>query len=470
VKIRTEDSSASARYCVFVRALLLLLAACGQPTARPPVAPIETRPHAPSHAPSSAPAAPAIAPAAIKDGTILPPGCTADEAKARLAELEKVNELIHNNGADPAVILDQLRAAIAKPCLRHNAPAIGLPAATTLEALRYAWSYGMAGALDAATEIKIRDGLELLVIPSEPVRASTATERQALAAFLCTNNDPACTRARAYILRAEEAFDARLSSDDLPVETCTSWIRDEEDRPKSFEEWVACVGWKARRNHRYLADVALRAPERGWLILRGRRGHYDFADEIRAYDLATGAAYVVADHGVIIQTGPIQGPDAYTGTVAAEHIRELAFYLLTRAAIVETRTRTQYAVIPPALPRTLGSGKYSGETDWGRVVVSDSGQTSIAWTYFDGATRANGTFTWPDDYEWLDSHTDALVRVMEAGLVKGCAPAKLPSKAELAGKIGGVSVIDADPYSRAGTFAELEKRLDGLRAKACRKP
>ncbi len=446
---------------MFVRALLLLLAACGQPTARP----IETRPHAPSGDASIA-----VAPDAMKDGAILPPGCTADEAKARLAELEQISDVIHSDGSDPAVILDQLRATIAKPCLRHNAPAIALPAATTLGAMRHAWSYGMAGALDAATEIKVRNGLELLVIPSEPVRASTANDRQALAAFQCTNNDPACTRARAYILRAEEAFDARLSSDDLPVETCTSWVREEEERPKSFEEWVACVGWKARRNHRYLPDVALRAPERGWLILRGRRGHYDFADEIRAYDLATGAAYVVAEHGVFIQTGPLQGPDAYTGKVAAEHIRELAFFLLTRAAIVETRTRTQYAVIPPALPRTLGSGKYSGQIDWGRTFVSDSGQTTIAWTYFDGATRANGTFTWPDSYDWIESHADALVRVMEAGLVKGCAPAKLPSKAELAGKIGGVSAIDAEPNSRAAMFTELEKRLDGLRVKACRSP
>ncbi len=454
---------------MLVRALLLLLAACGQPTARP----IETRPHAPPGDASIAVApavAVAVAPDAMKDGAILPPGCTADEAKARLAELEKISEAINTDGSDPAVILDQLRAAIARPCLRHNAPAIALPAATTLEAMRHAWNYGMGGALDAATEIKVRDGLELLVIPSEPVRASTAGDRRALAAFLCTNNDPACARARAYILRAEEAFDARLSSDDLPVETCTSWIREEEDRPRSFEEWAACVGWKARRNQRYLADVALRAPERGWLILRGRRGHYDFADEIRAYDLATGAAYVVADHGVLIQTGPIQGPEAYTGKVAAEHVRELAFFLLTRAAVVETRTSTQYAVIPPALPRTLGSGTYSGEIDWGRLFVSDSGQTTIAWTYLDGATRASGTFTWPDSYDWIESHADALVRVMEAGLVKGCAPAKLPPKAELAGKVGGVSAIDADPDSRAARFAELDKRLDGLRGKACTKP
>jgi hypothetical protein len=102
--------------------------------------------------------------------------------------------------------------------------------------------------------------------------------------------------------------------------------------------------------------------------------------------------------------------------------------------------------------------------------VSDSGQTGIAWTYFDGATRASGTFTWPDSYDWIDSHADALVRVMEAGLVKGCAPAQLPSKAELAGKVGGVSTIDADPKSHAAVFARLDQRLEGLRVKACRKP
>jgi hypothetical protein len=188
-------------------------------------------------------------------------------------------------------------------------------------------------------------------------------------------------------------------------------------------------------------------------------------------DASIAVAPDVMKDGAILPPGcTADEAKARLAEVAAEHARELAFYLITRAAIVETRTRTQYAMIPPALPRTLGSGTYKGETDWGRIVEHDSEQTGIAWTYFDGATRANGTFTWPDSYDWIDSHADVLVRVMEAGLVKGCAPAQLPSKTELAGKAGGVSTIDAEPNSYAAVFARLDQRLEGLRVKACRKP
>ena len=28
---------------------------------------------------------------------------------------------------------------------------------------------------------------------------------------------------------------------------------------------------------------------RGWLVIRGRRGHYDFCDELHAYDLDSGS-------------------------------------------------------------------------------------------------------------------------------------------------------------------------------------
>ncbi len=39
-----------------------------------------------------------------------------------------------------------------------------------------------------------------------------------------------------------------------------------------------------------LGDV--KAPDTGWLVIAGRRGHYEFCDTVRAYDLETGAAFI----------------------------------------------------------------------------------------------------------------------------------------------------------------------------------
>jgi len=96
------------------------------------------------------------------------------------------------------------------------------------------------------------------------------------------------------------------------------------------------------------------------------------------------------------------------------------------------------------------------------------GQTRIAFAFDDGALRRTGELTWPSAQDPIDTYVDRLVRVMEAGLVRGCAPAKLPPIATLRGDAGRVSSVDADPSQRAGAHRELERRLDGLGPQACR--
>jgi len=203
---------------------------------------------------------------------------------------------------DPKDALGELRVELAKPCLAHVAPAVGLPAATTLDALQAWW-----GTLDDAMELQLRGGLRHLLIPREIVPALPAATVGKLTPFLCPAG-AACERAQSYVMRAEAAFDAREDVVEarllphiqgtlyvqLPVEACNGrW----HDRPTTFEAFASCAAYHAPRNRRYAAGIALRAIDRGWLVLRGRRGHYDWANEIRAYDLATGAAYVVRDTG-----------------------------------------------------------------------------------------------------------------------------------------------------------------------------
>jgi hypothetical protein len=297
---------------------------------------------------------------------------------------------------------------------------------------------------------------------------ATDDQLRALAPFSCPPKDPACARAAAYMLRAEEAFDAKAASEEayrtpkitsgslhveIDPERCTSWIREESDRPKTFEAWSACVADRALKNRRYATGLSLRAPDRGWLVLRGRRGHYDFSDEVRAYDLATGATYVVMEPGQLIANGPAPKPDSFTGAVVAEHVRELAFVLLTRAAVVEVRTAKQYAVLPASISLRL-----TGDTppkSWGRTRSWNSGQTTLEYVFLDGATQFTGTFVWPESDDWANQHVTALLRVMEAGVARGCAPARLPPTVEL-----------FTPNGR--NLPGIDAKLETLRRQTCR--
>ena len=354
--------------------------------------------------------------------------------------------------------LGELRVELGKPCLEHVAAAVPLPPATTLDELRSWW-----GSLDDAMELQVRQGLVHLVLPREIVTALTAPPAD-LTPFLCTTG---CDRAKSYILRAEAVFDARERAvearlephiqgtlyNELPVQTCDgTW----HDKPTTFEAWVSCVAYKAPRNRRYAAGVALHAVETGWLVVRGRRGHYDWSNELRAYDLATGAAYVVRDTGYIIQTaGNVPQSEQFTGQVAPDQLREAAFALLTQDAIVSVRTAPMYAVVPPAIPLQLSRAPFDANS-WSRVIWSSDDQTTLAWTYVDGALRRTGTVIWPDADDVVNNHITQLIAVAEAGLVRGCAPAKLPPLGEL-----GLGKIPDD--------APREARLERLRSQACRK-
>src|SRR5262252_3561349 len=64
-----------------------------------------------------------------------------------------------------------------------------------------------------------------------------------------------------------------------------------------------------------------------------------------------------------------------------------------------------------------------------RFSISSSDQTTLGFAYIvDGGVVRQGHFTWPSSDDAREAHIDDLVRVAEAGLVPGCAPAKLPSR------------------------------------------
>ncbi len=442
---------------------ITLLAACGQPP--PPQQP-------PQHSVSTPDAQVIDAP--IVDGTrTLLPGCTQRESEARLRELEDISARVQGATADARLIVDELRLFVDKPCMRHVRPAIAFPTEPTIAQLRLAFAWGFDSALiEAAGGLEQKHGHAVQVLPPSLVPDLGAQEKAAIAALRCTATDGSCGPAASYVMRAEGAFDARYAieiashqsrSDDsysihleIPARACAEWLSRDPDapRPKTYEAWVSCMTSRVPRNTRF-AVRDLRAPTKGWLVLRGHRGHYAVADEIRAYDLATGAAYVASNFQGLVSPGTPTGMSAFTGRVDPGQLREVAFMLRARPALVRVRTRIFYAEIPESLSLALSKdGAFPGEEEWGRVVMRSSDETTIHALLRDGNDRYEGTFTWPESFWWPDTHLVDLVEIMEAGLVRGCAPAKLPHRKQL--------------EIPATTDPALVRAFDGLRTATCK--
>ena len=420
-------------------------------------------------------------------------GCTSADAAALRNDIsEGISQRLYAEQASAAAILRELQTVWGKPCLAHLARFMSPPGAVSLKALRDAWGMGFGSNLaDAVGGLRVSEGKRVFVIPQEVLPELTEDARRELTPFLCRDADPSCARSSSYVARAEGDLDRAATLDAFsrrpppgsgpgygvfaPPSLCDAKTLANLSPPTPgvtpFEAWAACAVGQAPYSYRY-ADVRLRAPDRGWLFLRGRRGHYQFADEVRAYDLATGAAYVARQEGGLIlggvdfAPGAARTPAASTGKVSADQLRELAFVLTTRAAITQLRTQPAWITVPDDVPLALGSASRLDIGTGVRLSWSSDAQTDIAWSLVaDGGAQTDGHFTWPDSADRIEDHIDHLVTVLEAGLVPGCAPARLPARRR--GHAGAVSSLDADPSALADVHTELEKRLDALGSRVC---
>jgi hypothetical protein len=109
---------------------------------------------------------------------------------------------------------------------------------------------------------------------------------------------------------------------------------------------------------------------------------------------------------------------------------------------------------PPSAPRPSPRGNGS------------SAHTSIAWELDGGGAIAKGDLMWPNSWRAGETHAGELVRVVEAGVAPGCAPARLP-KGVARGRAGAIHPIDADPSSQGDVFDDLAIGLERLSDRGC---
>ncbi len=314
------------------------------------------------------------------------------------------------------------------------------------------------------------------------VRAETLPPTDALRPLLCRDDDAAClaegavlgARARDWLamhdelaqLHRMEGDAAQAQGADLTTR-CTSAAM-AEPAASRYARFVSCI----RIAHSFatlLPDAPMRAPTTGWLVMRGRRGHYGYCDEVRAYDLATGAAYVASTCDGLLGLGPASGPVDHdeAGRVPIAPLRELAAFLVL-SPHATTRQIDRY--LPITLPAGIqqpvvdGGGGFGGGSGWG-----SSAQTTLAWAWTRGQdVLAEGTLTWPDSDDAREAYADHMVQLVEAGWVAGCAPVAIPRGLRLGTQAAAVSPIDVAPEDRAATETTLESRLTRIHAPRCR--
>jgi hypothetical protein len=221
-------------------------------------------------------------------------------------------------------------------------------------------------------------------------------------------------------MRAESAFRAHARSEGAPSSTYAECIKS-----TTFVAYGDCMQNTIVREDA-LPLGGLRAPASGWLVLRGRRGHYSWCNELRTYDLATGSAYIASLCGGMTNTPP--QITVVRGKLPLDALREAA-WMMFLAGVVDRNVIVsgEGRAIPPELairvPKEQGFGIGIGGFGW------SSGRTTLVYQWIrQGKSTATGTVTWPDAYGAAEEHATNLLAIAEAAFVKTCAGiAKLPA-------------------------------------------
>ncbi len=471
----------------------------------------------PQPRPAARPAARALAPAAVAPSVVattpaVPPACRRLEelagadtpmipcavgsdaheaARKRLSELSELLRALPDSG-DPTPGNQALCELLADPCfaiareLRYE-PGENAFAADSNRALRAFWRDGGEAWLNSMLDLGATD--TIAVPPAlRPTLALDVSPGHRLARLLCETSDRDCgAETRGWLQRANAAFEAfedqrwlkRQDEHDAdePTEPRPSPARCAQNAKaqpadQRLAGWFDCVRGLGRRDA--LPHGAFRAPNDGWFVIRGRRGHYGFCDEVRAYDLATGSAYVArscsklalktggdVDHGA---TDAARNDSSTMGKLPLDNLREavLATLLIDEISRNVVVSGESYD-LPSDIGRTLGPERtftlHGGRFSW------SSAQTTLQWLWIaDGTIVANGDLSWPrNDDQAARQHAVELLQIAEAGLAEGCPVVSLPADLPLGTPAsGGVARPDAEPARLERVQHTLEGELAAL--------
>jgi hypothetical protein len=346
-----------------------------------------------------------------------------------------------------ADVTDRWQALLALACLRLPAKLLSSHF-DSVEQLEWWWREGGEDYLRAHISIDERTAH----LPPEPRRLLAKVvdkpKVEIPGSLVCSDRATNCDPDAAEAMLAFEARDrseARVRRsgchDDPDTQRfCMTEARKLEAR-RRYPAFMHCMDYSAGTKAGRYPRGGLKLPRGGWLILGGRRGHYSFCDELRAYDLESGAAYVASSCGglVLREHGQVDGAataaatslDVRNGRISADAIRRITFLLATKSLVRQERVAVTTLKLPQGMRQiwwdkdgTLFGMFGRGCGGWGH-----SGQNSITWTWRDGErVMASGTFQWPESADPIDDAVDEMLRMAEAAWTQGCPPRALPSE------------------------------------------
>lgn len=348
------------------------------------------------------------------------------------------------------------------------------PPADDPEAFEVWWERGGRDWLASGLSTSAHDAFT--VVPPDAPKRLEPKKAGGLSRLECAKGAPdTCAKETAgWVLRAAAALEPNEDSHDRTVhdaiEAACAAEAKKAAKPEAYRAWRLCLEGK-RPQGSMLPLGKFRAPTDGWLVLRGRRGHYQFCDELRAYDLATGAAWIAQScSGLVLQQGGSvdhgatdaqRGVSVKVGRLPLEALREAAWMTLLVPHVEEGQQPWGWFVRRPVgLEVRWPDDGHVGGIGMGSFWMS-SAQTRLAWSWQgrDGLRDA-GELTWPDSSVAAVNYADQLWRIAEAAFLEGCAPARPPKQLVVGGK-PGVSGLDA---TRASLDAAEKQLVDALYA------
>jgi hypothetical protein len=411
--------------------------------------------------------------------------CKPDTAESREAEaaLERLAKEIDalSPDSDAGAVRVRLNELYRHRCFEMAALEEGELGSNDALALRRWWKDGGYDWLSSYLNRQGTTSAGDTIIRPPGVRKTLTREsapKHPLRRLLCPAADEKCGLAtRGWRLRAERAFEGTYATERL------GYVEQGEEQGKTYADcreglervepaqrythWRKCIeGVRVGRTALPLGNF--RAPDSGWLLVSGRRGHYHFCDELRAYHLETGAAYIAkscsglalhgsgqVDHG---RTDANRKVSTRLGRLPVEALREAAWMIfLVSEAEHGIRLRPETIGLPEGIELRMAPGHMTSiglGSFWGT-----SSQTRLTWRWLVGSqVVAQGHITWPNSSDAADSYATHLLWSAELAFEPGRPPAKLPVSMP-PGAPDGVSSVDATRQSLESTQLELYRAL-----------
>ena len=397
-------------------------------------------------------------------------GSADDEAGRTALGVVRDRILALKDTSDPKPAIDALRSLLRGPCFAMAVEVGSLAVPKHARALKTWWEDGGESWLWSYLKLPEAGMLPNLsphvVLPPgmRSVLFRETTRDKQLEPLLCSQADAACgqetegwmQRARAAVEipdverhKSEEKMRVKMEAalhhkpdppDDQAIETDSNVICGRA--ASDYTTWRKCLT-KHQTPIQAMPLGRTRAPTDGWLIIVGRRGHYRFSDEARAYDLATGAAFISTSTSALAlegsgevnfaKTNATRKPNVAVGRLGSiDNLRETVWMLVLREHAEEIRIGSDSYPLPEGMKvqyrpndpdpdeGAFGSGR-SWSTAW----------TSLEWRWLgpDGMPRAEGEVTWPTSGDRAEAHAAALLDIAERGFVEGCPPSTPPKSA-----------------------------------------